>query len=120
MEQLLEYAGWIVAAIAITIAIRANIHFDINEWQRDRRNRKIDNLRIMCPHVTMGFNDYGQPVVNSSFISPPGTTAYECQRCQFRTYDTESIEDMGSYWASHPKELIKREKQVQKLAKKLR
>ena len=31
MGQLLEYAGWIVAAIAITIAIRANIHFDINE-----------------------------------------------------------------------------------------
>lgn len=74
----------------------------------------------MYPHVTRGFNDDGQPVVNYSFISPPGATAYQCQRCQFTTYDTESIEYIGRYWANHPKELIKREKQVQKLVKKLR
>ena len=46
-----QWLGWIAAFIAAVVAIRATVRFDLNEWLRDRRTQREENLRALCPHV---------------------------------------------------------------------
>ena len=109
---------WIAAFIAAIIAIRGTIRFDVNEWLRDKRKQKEENLRALCPHVRPIYSD-GKPAMHSTFVSPSGTQAWQCQLCGAVTHDEVMIDENTKYWLSNPEELTKRFKRMSRLTKKM-
>ena len=117
IEWLWNWAGWVLAAGAAIFAVRTTVHFDVNEWLKERRSQQKEQLRSLCPHADVTYHD-GQPAVRSTFISPPGTVAYQCQDCRLTTHNRAWVEEHAANWAKHPNELIERLKQIEKLTKK--
>ena len=118
MDQSWSWLGWLLAGLATFVAVRASIRFDVNEWLRERRKRKENNLRRLCPHAHL-IMDNGSPAVRGAYISPMGTTAWQCQLCGDITYDRDAIDEGAEYWSRHPDELITRQKEIARRAKKL-
>lgn len=118
----MDTLSWVITGIATTLGailvFRANIRFDINEWRRDRRKRLEDKIRMLCPHVSPG-KDNGQYILRSAYVSPPGTTAWHCQKCGHITYAEAEVDAGHRYWLENPKELIERFKKIKKIEKKL-
>lgn len=115
---MLEWLGWITAFVVSVVAIRATIRFDLNEWLRDRRAQKEKNLRMLCPHADFSDED-GVLQIRSTYVSPPGTTAWQCQMCGNVTHDDAEVSSVTRYWAKHPDELSRRNKKILKEARKL-
>ena len=118
MQELLKWAGWIVAFIATIFAIRGTIKFDVNKWIEDRRNRKEEILRSLCPHVRVSKSANGL-VIKTTYISPPGTVGWQCQQCGHFTYDDDAVNETAEFWGTHLGELNRRNRKMDKLAKKL-
>lgn len=118
VDMLWEWTGWVVAAIAATFAIRGSIRFDVNEWLKDRRKRQEEQLENLCPHIAV-FKEDGKLAIRSTYISPPGTVAWQCQMCGHVTHDGHAIEQGQRYWAENPDKLAIRNKRIKKLARKL-
>lgn len=118
MDDAWQWLGWVAAGVASIVAIRGSVRFDVNEWLRDRRTRKKENLRALCPHARFA-DENGNWVLQSSYISPMGTLAWQCQQCGNVTHDRAGIDEALKYWAAHPKELIERQKEIERRARKL-
>ncbi len=121
VDMLWDWKGWVVtaiAAIAAMIAIRGSIRFDINEWLKDRRKRQEETLRSLCPHISVEEQD-GDLLIRSAQISPSGTTVWQCQSCGDLTHDKHAIDQGTRYWAENPDALVKRQRRIEKLARKL-
>ena len=117
IDLIRDWAVWVAALIAVVLTIRATVRFDLNEWLKDRHKQKREQLRFLCPHVVVSQQN-GQPVVRSTFISPPGTVAWQCQRCGLITHDDAWVEEHTAYWANNPNELFKRIRKIEKLTNK--
>ena len=117
-EWMVTWLGWIAAALVSVVAIRASIRFDLNEWLRDRTAQKEKNLRMLCPHADFS-NENGKVLIRPTYVSPPGTTAWQCQMCGHITHDDAWVDNVMKYWASHPDELSERNKKMLREAKKL-
>ena len=117
MSEILGWAGWAIALITAVFAIRATIRFDVNEWLKERRKQKKERLRVLCTHVDIV--QKGEDFeVRSTFISPAGTTALQCQDCRYIKHDRAWIHENPAYWASHTDEWVERMKLIEKLTKK--
>ena len=114
MNEVWPWLGWLAALIAGAFALRATVRFDLNEWLKSRRERKEEKVRSLCPHAYLA-EEEGTIVVHSSFISPSGTLAWQCQRCGAVTHDEAATTANQRYWAKHPDELLKREKVLKNL-----
>lgn len=112
---ILGLAGIILSSILV---IRTNIRFDFNEWRRDRRRVLDENIRILCPHVRVS-SEGGRYTIHSTYISPSGTLAWQCQMCGDVTHDQQSTEAVQKYWANNLDKLAERHKKMEKLARKL-
>jgi len=113
-ENGLAIIGMLIAAVTV----RGIVKFDVNQWFNDRRKRLEENLSMLCPHVRTVVR--GNTVeVYSTFISPPGTVAYQCQRCGQITYDESAIGTQVQYWCANPNALSERNNEMEKAAKKL-
>lgn len=113
-ENGLAIIGMVIAAVAV----RGSIKFDVNQWLNDRRKRLEDDLRMLCPHHC--FIKEGDEIrIASEFVSPPGTLAWQCQRCGHISYDKFKMEQDARYWAENPSALIGQNKKMKKPAKKL-
>lgn len=118
MEELWFWLGIALVLLATVVAIRGTVRFDVNEWMRDRRKQKEENLRLLCPHVTMLKN--GEEIAwRPNYVSPFGTLDWQCQRCGRVTNDEQEIKEIVRYWAAHPEEYLERNKKMARLAKKL-
>ena len=117
-DQVPDWLGWLVAVLVAIVAIRATFRFDLNQWQRDRRQSKEEYLRMLCPHVRASTVD-GKAALASTYVSPSGTTAYQCQLCGAVTYDASQGLENVQFWANNPEELIRRHKKMRRLARKL-
>ena len=95
------------------------IHFDVNEWLRERKGRKIRKLQSICPHAYFQ-EENGKYIIKFFVSSPSGTLQWQCQRCGaiFATYPTH-LDDMVPYWLKNPKKLNKQNKKADKLIKKI-
>ena len=118
MEETWNWIFWVAAFVAAIIAVRGIVRFDVNEWLRDRRKQKEENLWALCPHVQPSYVD-GKPAMRSTFMSPSGTLGWQCQACGRFTHDEAWIDQNTEYWLCNPKELTKRIKKRSRLAKKL-
>lgn len=114
IDGLWQWLGWLVAAVLTGALV---FKFDLNEFLRERRKQQKERLRMLCPHVRMSDVD-GQPAVRSTYISPPGTTAVQCQLCHHTTHDRAEIEENTKIWANNPAALIERVKLINKRMKK--
>ena len=115
---LAEYMGWVVAAIVGAFALRANVRLDINALLKDRRERKEETLRLLCPHVEPDWEN-GKAFIRSRYTSLSGTSVWTCQDCGKQTSDRTEVERVGEYWAEHPVELLELRKKMNKLARRL-
>ena len=118
MEQVWTWLAWLLVIVLSVVAIRASVRFDINEWLRERSKQREKNLRMLCPHTDFS-NEDGKLVLRSSYVSPLGTTAWQCQKCGDITHDYSEVDRLMNYWAKHPDELSERNKRTLKEAKKL-
>ena len=107
----------ILAALAV-FAIKGNIKFDLNQWHKDRRQALEENLSLLCPHVRI-IKHEGKTGVTSLFVSPSGTLAWQCEVCGKVVNSPNYSEENNRYWVNNVDALIKRNKQMNKLAKKL-
>ena len=98
--------------------LRGTVRFDIGEYLKNRRKNIGENIRALCPHVTFESED-DNLIAYSSFVSPPGTTAWQCQRCGTITYDIEGENRKTQYWANNIDEYNKRVKKMLKQSRKL-
>ena len=113
-ENGLAIIGMLIAAVAV----RGVIKFDVNQWLNDRRKRLEKNLRMLCPHHYI-INEGDEVIIATEFVSPPGTLAWQCQRCGRISYDEHKINQESKYWAESPNALMERKKQMEKVVKKL-
>ena len=91
----------------------------LTEWLKERRRQTEENLTLLCPHVTWEVDNSGTVQVRSTYVSPSGTMAWQCQLCGSITNDTGHPSRVAQYWANNPKALIKRHKKMSRLARKL-
>ena len=119
MDTVIQWLGWALAALfSGTLLLKGEIKFDVKEWRRDRRKRKEQNLSLLCPHVRPIKED-GKLGVRSTFVSPSGTLAWQCQMCGRWTHDQYEVDENLNSWANNPKGFIERNKEIEKLGKKL-
>lgn len=109
---------WVIlSVVALVVAFRINIRFDINEWLERREETRKTKFQNLCPHMQIQKRD-GNFYSESFFNSPPGTLQWICSRCNYATYD-DRAQDLLDYWIKHPKEYETCEKSFYKLAKKM-
>ena len=119
MDEIWSWIGWLAAGVATIVAIRGSIRFNVNEWLKERRHQKEENLRLLCPHVSAEIDENGNTVIRSQYTSPIGTAAYQCEKCGAITHDPDEPIRQGRYWRDNPKKLVERFDKMKKLAKKL-
>ncbi len=116
--ETLGWAGWLLALIATAIAIRATVRFDLNDWLKTRRSNEKERLKNLCPHVYPSY-DTGRPSVTTRFVSPFGTTRWQCEQCGIVVLTEKFVDANTEYWARNPDKLVKRIDKFSRLAKKL-
>ncbi|MDE0128868.1 MAG: hypothetical protein OXQ86_04800 [Gammaproteobacteria bacterium] len=106
---------WLVFVPAVLVlallGLRGIIKFDVNQWHKDRLERKNQYTRAMCPHADFS-DEGGQIMVRSTYVSPPLQTAWQCQICGAITYDEAAIAENLQHWAKNPLDLVKRRKEM--------
>lgn len=109
----------VVVFIAGAIAIKISFNFDVNKYLEERQKRYSAKCKNACLHFEFVPHDEGI-IVNSFFISPPGTTNYMCQRCGLvRLHvDQDDMQRRIDYYANHIKEYNKENERFHKLLKK--
>ena len=99
--------------------MRGEIKFDVNDWLKEKRKQKEQNLLLLCPHAERSRQN-GQPAVRNTYVQLPGTNVWQCQMCGRRTRDLYEVNENLEQWAKEPKALIARLKEIEKRGKKLR
>ena len=71
VDNLYQWLGWAFAALlGGTWLLKGQIKFDLNEWLKERRKHKEENIRLLCPHV-QGFTKNDERGLRSTYISAP-------------------------------------------------
>ena len=118
-----EWAGWIFGFFAAAFAVRGSVNLSVHELKKES-NRKIEqNLLALCPHVNCLQSDDGSLEFANCFFEQPrsnrNVTNYQCELCGYKTNSILEPHRLVQYWRENPKAWKKRNKQMQKLAKKL-
>ena len=110
----------IVASISI-MAVKISFSFDINKFLEARKERLRQKIKNYCPHMVVKKTKEGKIGIRSSFISPYGTTDFQCEICGLiRSYvDEEEEKVRAKYFLEHPEEYFKQEKAFNKILKKM-
>ena len=110
----------IIGGITAVVALKFTVSFNVNEFIKDRREWKqevrIANARALCPHVDI-VEEGGEPGIRSTYISPSGTTQWQCQKCGHTTYGRDLLEDNLQSWGGDIPGLLSRLKEFSKAAK---
>ena len=122
MFEAIDYMGIILTAIVVllgVVAFKFNLKFDINEWSKNRQERKLNELRRLCPHTVVK-EENGKKKIESTldklFNSPD---PWECHLCGFTTKNPHAYFKKVSEWRENPEELATRIEEFKKQSKKL-
>ena len=109
-----------ICVIGAVVALKLTVSFDVNEFIRDRRAWKqevrIARARALCPHIDV-VDAGGDIGLRSAYISPFGTTQYQCQKCGHTTYGVDHIEDDLRAWGEDLQGLTDRTKEFMEAAR---
>ena len=109
---------WITLAALLLGTLSLIVKFDINEWLKERRRQKKENLPRHCPHARFIMIN-GQPGVQVEYISPSGTLAWRCQMCGHVTHNERMLDEIREYWLENPEKLAKQLKIMEKKVRRL-
>ncbi|MCB9371026.1 hypothetical protein H6501_05480 [Candidatus Woesearchaeota archaeon] len=101
------------------VVIRISFQFNINDYLKDRRAVKINQLKNICPHTTVAVEDE-QIVMGSLFKSPVGTTKYICSQCGLIVDSKEDAQKLMGRYAKNPEQILEDQKKFRRKAKKLK
>ena len=124
MDLLPTTPWWWVGAVLIlkvveVVAVKFTFTFNINQGQESKRKRRKERLQAKCPHA-VPIKEGGTLGLESSFLSPSGTTAWGvCRRCGLVTYDMRASEHMLERYLNNPDQYVKQKKAFDKVYKKL-
>lgn len=111
-----------IGVIGTVVALKFTISFDVNEYIKDRRAWKqevrIARTRALCPHIDIVEDEDGDTGLRSAYISPSGTTQYQCQNCGHRTYGVGHIEGDLRMWGEDLEALVERLKEFREAARR--
>ncbi|MGY4893330.1 MAG: hypothetical protein ACO1N2_01385 [Candidatus Saccharimonadota bacterium] len=108
-----------VTTILGIIAIRVVFTFDLNKYLEGRQSRLAGKAQNYCTHmqfIKMEGDEYG---FQSYFVSPPGTNAWHCQKCQIVRWEHGGDFDReAEYYMKNINVFKKKNKQFHKIVKK--
>ena len=114
-----EYLFWVLLSVICIFAIgKWIINFDLNRFLEKRRENQKEKLIMLCTHTEISFLKDGKIIIQPLFVTFPGTTQYQCQRCGRWTSEFE-INRIREYWSNNIKQCLKQEKEFSKLHKKI-
>ena len=113
--------GWAIIGVigAILGVLSLRVRFDVNEWLRDRHNRRLDQAKNICTHTKINVLADGSAEISSFFRSPSGTTQWMCDRCGLVALGEEFAREQMTYWAAHPKRYLEQERRFSRHMKKM-
>ena len=109
----------IIVIICVLAIFSLRVRFDLNEWLRDRHNRRVNQLKNICTHTKIHVSANGDANIGSFFHKPSGTDRWICDRCGLVTLSDEFAREQRDYWAAHPKEYRERERKFARHVKKV-
>ncbi|MYE64267.1 MAG: hypothetical protein F4X29_13350 [Rhodothermaceae bacterium] len=104
--------------IGAVVAVKVGFTFNINQWQESKRKRLKEKLQAKCPHA-VPIKEGGNLGLESSFLSPSGTTGWVCRRCGLVTHDMRGATYMLERYLNNPEQYIKQDRAFHKVHKKL-
>lgn len=110
----------IIITVAISIiAIKITFTFDINEYLKSRKEDLKNKIKNSCTHANITVLD-NSIAAQSTFVSPPGTTNYICEKCQLIVYSIDQNSEMQriQYFVKNIEQYKKQEEKFNKLLKK--
>ena len=115
-----EYV-WVITGVILGVVgiLSFRVRFDINEWLRDRRQSRLNQLKTLCPHAEPVLDEDGKPAIDSLFTPLAGTISWQCGRCGTVVHSRDTIERQMAHLLQHADIWLEREQKFQKLAKKL-
>jgi hypothetical protein len=110
--------GFVVLVFGV-VAIRISLTFDLNRYLDSRKSTLRAKAKNACTHFDI--EPVGDDIqVQSLFISPPGTSQYQCQRCGLTKHIQDGeVEAMAEYWLKHVDEYNKQQEKFHKILKKI-
>ena len=112
--SLVEAVIAILLIIISVFVVKIGISFDITAWIKHKSENKKRKLMMLCTHTQITLKGEENMEIKSLFVSPPGTTAWICNRCNARTYDSDFPKQIAAFYASHLDVYLKMEKKFQK------
>jgi hypothetical protein len=109
----------LIVLVLSIIVIRISFKFDINKFIEDRRKIKLNQLKNVCPHTT-GIVEGNQIILESLFISPPGTIQWQCQQCGLILGSEIEVQRITNGYQKDPMIILTKQKEFNKKAKKLK
>ena len=115
----MEFYQILILIIAGVIAIRFSVKFDLNQFLKDRRKIKIDQLKNICPHGRIAsITDDGKVTFESFFVSPVGTMDYVCSQCNV-IIGKEQVSRINEKYRDNLDLVFEKQKEFAKRVKKL-
>jgi len=116
---LLEILLIIIVFLLSFIAIKITLQFDINDFLKERRKIRVNQLKNICPHNTVSLENE-QFIIRSLFSSPVGTVNWICSQCGLIVSSQEDTQRLMQSNAENPEQIMKGQKEFIKQAKKLK
>lgn len=118
----MEWESWevVIALVVAILAIRITATINVTELLKHRRERQLQSLQALCPHVSIEIDATAERIaIQRLAISPPGTIEWFCERCLAPFPGGQSQANSNTrYWTQHPKQLVARQKKFLKRAKR--
>ncbi len=110
---------FIIAVWISIIAVKVKLIFDINKYLERREEKLRQRAKNVCPHAKFVKLSNGKIAIQSTFISPSWTLSWICQQCWLILHDLWNEKKRIEYYIKNPKKLIKQEKELKKILKKI-
>ena len=115
------FGFWIAVGMVLSslaFGFTANINFDIARLLSDRKSRRLNRVRHLCPHAYLTDDGHGGLGVASCFVSPPGTSAHVCERCGTIVHHKATVNQVMYEYVKNPNRLMQATAAQDRAAKK--
>ena len=123
IEQIISVAWKLILAFGISITllknIKINISFDLSQFLKERRERKILQLHNMCPHAIVQNVGGNLLMVEELTYSPGGNYDWVCKGCQKTFISNPISKEQQEAWKKDLNPLIKQVIAHKRYARKL-
>lgn len=110
----------LIILIIIFGSIAFKFKFNVNDYLRDRREIKKDQLKNVCPHIRIT-NIQGKEIqVQSMFNTSYGTFIWMCSQCGLIVNSEDEVNRIMNNYEKDPSKIAEQQEKYYKKAKKLK